>query len=605
MEAFKYQLAPIDYFVNKCKSQHGLVLNHALASGKTLTSLYFLKNYPKSKKIVVLPAGLQSVWVRESRRLDVKGIKYITFKDLSTFYEKTDYYTKLFKDSVVVIDESHNLYNIIDEFRTMDTEVVEILADKNVLDKYALNDYNKYNFLATFIDILNSTKKILLVTGTIITRKLDDIRWLVNIAAGKDILPYNEKRFSDKYIKKNKLDILTHQWLSPIYKTLLLQRPQEAEKQMTSIEFLFKFVTTNFIIETTNFYRSSFSKKFSLKDLSQRLIFVLIIMSSFNMIHNFITTYYRERKSFGGVLDADAFKKAKIGRYFSYYRPLKHDPLYPKINVIVKNVDYTKPQLELWTKFVNMEYIPLTPKELVDLELHKNLRDAELYAKTKIDLTLYQNKGRIIGNLYEEPEKFKKIVEAFKTKKQRTVVYSEFYESGALAFIKYLKKRGIKYAFYTPDLGPEKANTMLDDFKDGKIKMLVLHPKSSEGVNIKGARVFHLLEPIPSYFKQQQLFARVSRLNSHTHLDKSKRNVSIYTWRCTLTSVFSALKTNKQLIKTFFQNNKWYENFFVKQSKMAKFVTPDDQILTLTQNQARFIESVNDIISKNNIEKYM
>lgn len=618
-----YQLKPIEYLVAKCDKQHGLILNHLLGTGKTFTGILFFKNYEKSKrkKIVILPNGVQNIWLREAKILGITDIEFITYTQLANcdYNNKENVYSKKLKNAIVIIDECHNLYKIINKLIQLDVN-----PRKPKSDTYKKSDFNENQYLINFINMFNNTKKILLVSGTLITDSIYDIRWLVNIAAGKDILPYNNLQFYNKFIYKKKIDIVIFEWFLPIIRNVLSNKivlPNQKlffkniRDKASYLDILHIFTSNIFVNSISYYYKKIYAeltpKTLSLKELIVHnltnydnimlALFLSILRKGIKIMFNFVKTYYSNEFNFSS-LNVQALKEHNVDRYFSYYKYTKDNELYPKIKIENIKVNYTQEQLKLWIKLINLEYTPLTSNELFSLELHPSVRDAELYAKNNIDKNLYQNKGRIIGNLYEEPIKFKGIVDMYLANNESTVVYSEFLESGIKLFIKYLKSKNIKYKFYQPNLSADKRAQLLVDFKNLKFKLLLLHPDSYEGIDIKGAKQFHILEPIANYYKKEQLFARVSRLNSHTHLPKNEQNVKIYIWVCSIKKDFDKIKHLKEISLTFFETNKLYYNFFVHQSKLSIFFSPDDQILAISDKHNQFVKTFNNTINNNNID---
>lgn len=614
-----YQLKPIEYLVAKCNKQHGLILNHLLGTGKTFTCILLFKNYPNNKKIVILPNGVQNIWLKEAKILGVNDIEFITYTELIkyNYNENKNEISKKLKNAIVIVDECHNLYKIINKLKQLDNP-------KTKSKTYRKSDFNENQYLINFIDMFNNTKKVLLVSGTLITDSIYDIRWLVNIAAGKDILPYNDLQFYNKFVYKKKIDIAIFEWFLPLIRnvfpkdTVLKNKDfffQDIREKASYLEVLHLFTTNIFVNTIYYYYKKVYSKitpkRLSLKELIVYnltnydnlllALFLSILTKGIKIMFNFIKTYYSNEFNFSS-LNVLALKEHNVDRYFSYYKYTKDNELYPKINIKNIKVNYTFEQLKLWIKLINLEFTPLTSNELFSLELHPSVRDAELYAKNNIDKNLYQNKGRIIGNLYKEPLKFKGIVDMYLSTKQSTVVYSEFLDSGIRLFIKYLKSKNIKYKFYDPNLSADERHELLIDFKDKKFKLLLLHPDSFEGIDIKGARHFHILEPIANYYKKEQLYARVSRLNSHTHLPRNKQNVNIYIWSCSIKKDFDKVKHLKEISKTFFENNKLYYNLFIHQSKLSIFFSPDDQILAISDKYNSFVNTFNDAINNNNID---
>ena len=100
-----YQINAIDRFVRRCRYQRGSILLHSMGSGKTLTSIYILRNLGmKHRWVIVTPKGLEGDWIDEFKRFGITG-----YEENTTFMSYQDLegcnltYSTLFKNSMVVI----------------------------------------------------------------------------------------------------------------------------------------------------------------------------------------------------------------------------------------------------------------------------------------------------------------------------------------------------------------------------------------------------------------------------------------------------------------------------------------------------------------------
>ena len=109
-------------------------------------------------------------------------------------------------------------------------------------------------------------------------------------------------------------------------------------------------------------------------------------------------------------------------------------------------------------------------------------------------------------------------------KGKRAVFYSSSMEAGSKLFMLFLQDQEIEYIFLDNGITVQKMNSILEEFKNRTV-FLIIHPVYTEGITIKGAEQLHLMEPIWSFSKKQQVLARVARYRSHTHLPKTDRHV--------------------------------------------------------------------------------
>jgi hypothetical protein len=628
-----HQLAPLKYLVSRCKNQHGLIINHTMGSGKSYLGAFFAKNYPNKKIIIVHPKGLENIWKDATEQLKVDKVILLTYDKLKELF-RTQYkkLKELFNDSILIIDEAHNLLNIINNitpstFNT-DNEDESSKFDKNkgkavkIKNKEKIKDEEK-NILIKFLDIFKVSKKVLLLTGTPVINGLADIRWLINISAGKKVVPYNIYEFNAEYRSIDIVYSFFTGWVENIMFfnifgiNIINSKYRIAFSGIkyyeTEINNMISYLAGGVILNNLNklLLNNKENKKILVdvasditKSASKVSLYKIDIIGFANRIYKNIVPVVTSNNANShiisvlnllviGLLTRGLFlvslsvrdyysnnyaydrlnisKMKEIGQYVSYYHYKDNDPNYPASKIKNESVVYTHGQLELWTRLIYN--IRITDSEAVDLELSKNISEAELFKPTEMAPSVYTNKGRIIGNLTINnivPNKFKKIAEHYKKNNLSTVVYSNFYEKGCLLFSKYLN-----HTLYTPFLSVKKRNKILQDFKDQKIKLLILHPIYFEGFSIKGTRVFHILEPLIEYYKKEQLYTRVVRYHSHQHLKLSERNVVIIQWGCTLRNIFNLVNKYKADLDDWIKND-LVIFYFSRYTEYDTSLSPDD-----------------------------
>jgi superfamily II DNA or RNA helicase len=150
------------------KDQPGLVVAHGLGSGKTLTSIA-AQEALGHKASVVVPASLKANYRKEVKK-HVRGKTptrhLVSMQNMAT--KKTPP-----TDPMMIVDEAH---------RARDTSTSTYQTLKN-----------------------NEAEKRLLLTGSPFYNHPSDIAPLVNIAAGKNVLPGTKEDFSSRYISNNKV----------------------------------------------------------------------------------------------------------------------------------------------------------------------------------------------------------------------------------------------------------------------------------------------------------------------------------------------------------------------------------------------------------------
>ena len=196
-------------------SQKGLLVNHYMGTGKTLTGLnlisYFLEKYDDKRIVLTVPIAIKGVWIKEIKKR-IKNynevfnkLEIIFYEDFNSFVNdnkktKENFITsfiqnkKSLKDFILILDEGHHLV------------------------EYIRNKYKKIDRL----NILNKLKKfhkIILMTGTPFFQDVYDIVYITNIVSGKEILPYNTNEFRQKYFSYSYFDSTYYGYINPILGT--------------------------------------------------------------------------------------------------------------------------------------------------------------------------------------------------------------------------------------------------------------------------------------------------------------------------------------------------------------------------------------------------
>ena len=151
----------------KLQGKHGLVLNWTVGSGKTIGAIAATEGNAQ----VVVPASLRENFKKELKTYKPKG-----HFDISSYESFTSKKPSV-KGKTLIFDEAHRI-------RT-----------------------SKSNRSQTAQALTNEANKVLLLTGTPITNAPHEISPLINVAAGKKILPTSEKEFNNRYVQ--------HQYWNP------------------------------------------------------------------------------------------------------------------------------------------------------------------------------------------------------------------------------------------------------------------------------------------------------------------------------------------------------------------------------------------------------
>lgn len=228
----------------------------------------------------------------------------------------------------------------------------------------------------------------------------------------------------------------------------------------------------------------------------------------------------------------DYYNKSK--RYVDYYSPEDRSN-YPTVNEQRVDVDLDPNQLKLYkqtysqlpSKVRNIlnsgGQEPATEKDAQQLNTFLNLnRQASNTARKyyRAGEKQYDSKSsRILQNIAEN--KYKK-----------SLIYSNYLDSG----LEDVKQRlstdpNIKYGEIRGDIKPEDQRRILDDYNNDRLNTLLVSSAGGEGLDLKGTRGVHILEPHFNDEKINQVIGRAARYKSHANLPEEDRNVQVYKYQ--------------------------------------------------------------------------
>lgn len=555
--------------VHKIKNKHGLLLWWSMGSGKTIAGITFALNFKNYKINVLCPKNIRFIWENEFNKIGkIHNVRYYSYENLESFAKKEN-----MKGEIIIIDEAHNLiYSII---------------SKNMSVK-------------SIISLLGTCEKVLLLSGTPMYKDYMDIVYLINIAAGKTVLPYNNSEFRKLYYKEDKFKKAFYGYYKPIVvnineilkmSTIFIKLTHLEIFQIINIPPLIKNIG-NRLYEVLEFFSvdgvmnniRSFTHTIDNKYIVLSIYVILLVNMYIYITKNLYEYKINEIKYF----DTEKFANI-IEPYVSVYKNPSDRINFPEINIETKYSPYNSYQMAMWISLTQDELSIDTIKKLN----MTTIEDVEYYAK-KINIKEYLNKGTSIGNLNNGKEfspKFYKILEISSGK--RTVIYSSFLNNGINQFRDFLDNYKISYLYLDVDASNDEKNKILSKFK-GSTTFLLLHPSYSEGISIYGAEQFHLMEPVDSYSKREQVISRVARYDSHLHLSPKRRKVDIYQWVCETKTILSKMNKIKISIQKWLQLNS--EILYTKNYlKFDQNMTPDSIVL----KKVKQYKNVNDDIIKN------
>lgn len=188
---FNYQLFPIRYMVFNYLEQHGIFLYYFPGSGKSLTSLGIAQNLGL-ETIIICPTNIYDQW----SNLYVKKYspylpktKVLKLSEAQTYLSsKSDMW---FNNKTLILDEAHNILFL---------EKTKKLALTRLLSRFS---------------------KRIILSATPIVSRINDFSYIINITAGKKIIPLDEGEFRREFFtipKMNKIIVFN---LVPILRIFL------------------------------------------------------------------------------------------------------------------------------------------------------------------------------------------------------------------------------------------------------------------------------------------------------------------------------------------------------------------------------------------------
>lgn len=130
--------------------------------------------------------------------------------------------------------------------------------------------------------------------------------------------------------------------------------------------------------------------------------------------------------------------------------------------------------------------------------------------------------------------KFDQIIKRVSSSPGKSLIYSNYLESGAHPLSELLTKNNIPHGVFTGELGDRERKKMVDAYNKDKIRALIVSSSGGEGLDLKGTRQVHITEPHWNEAKIDQVIGRSARLGSHSHLPEADRKVDVYRYQSVL-----------------------------------------------------------------------
>lgn len=406
----------------------------------------------------------------KDKLLEIPTRKTTTDKYTNKYSERTN----PFDDAVVVIDESHNLMNMISNKLKEDNEV------------------ELYN------DLFNSkNSRMILLSSTPIINDVFEISILSNILRGK-INQRNDIKFEDNY--KQFHDIFVN------HNDSILKNVNMIKRRLNGL------VSYNKGINETVFAKQIIENvylPFSLEQESGYKLAELLVKKQKNLDENNKKDQYDQSSLYKRKASNVVFPK-----YIFDQKELKNKKLKKDGNLINETAINNK-------------------NNLLDTTITKDLEKKIINILDNDNKPLNIN-----NDLYKISKKVYQIIKKIKESNGPVLVYSKFEGLYGIRFIEEsLKQNGFQQfkksndsslldGTYIKWTGNDRNNSYKDIFnslenKDGKIiKVFLMTSSGKEGINLMGIRQIHILEPWWNNTIIKQIIGRGIRICSHNHIDK-------------------------------------------------------------------------------------
>jgi len=225
----------------------------------------------------------------------------------------------------------------------------------------------------------------------------------------------------------------------------------------------------------------------------------------------------------------DKFKEI-AGKYINTFRGSEeYNKHIPKIEEEIKRIpmskeqqgyyNYTLKQAPAWLRYKISHNLPTSKQESV------NLNAFSLAARQ------VSNSIKPYGGSSHTPKMdavISDIIGGMKADKNfKSVIYSNFLESGLNPISERLKKHKIPFGSFTGQQTNLERNQMVHDYNKGKLKTLLISPAGGEGLDLKNTKMMQILDQSWNPQKTRQAIGRTARFKSHESLPLEDRKVKV------------------------------------------------------------------------------
>jgi superfamily II DNA or RNA helicase len=517
--------------------KRGLLIYHSMGFGKTILAASITEGFrkldPTRKSVILLPKSLQDNFretlkkyihstsisneTDESVIANIKEhYKFISSNSSNMFvqigkvdktdeeveFEKniglfTDKVSGSLENSVLIIDEFHNLSNSITN------------GSKNAMKLY---------------NLIMETKniKLIFLTGTPIINYPFEIVCTMNMLSGKVLFPENIRDFISNFVDKNKNTIKNKSKLQNRITGLVSyygdayfegvkpgfpeELPIKIEHIPMSKEQFAKYLEyrEHEIKEESRSFRKGVSDDIKFAEKSEFSTSYRIrsrLVSNFLIPEEAISLKAPNTKSVLkniSLISEDTYKKLDI-----------YSPKYKKI---LENINKHKGQLQLvFSQFTSAEGLTIFGKVLEA----NGFKQYDINNNDDIELEINRKGGKRKNKSIDYSDSEDDFIYIGKSNKEDTPIR--------------------KFAIYSGDILPSVRDEIIKKFNSSENMhgelieiLLISHQTGGTGLDLKGIRTIHIMEPFWNWALIMQIIGRGIRFKSHEHYPKDEQNVQPY-----------------------------------------------------------------------------
>ena len=162
--------------------------------------------------------------------------------------------------------------------------------------------------------------------------------------------------------------------------------------------------------------------------------------------------------------------------------------------------------------------------------------------------------------------------------KHKSLVYSNYLEGGILPLAAQLEKDKIPFGMFKGGMSDKERKKVIDDYNAGRTRVLLVSGAGAEGLDLKGTRMVHLMEPHWNEGRIEQVIGRARRFGSHDHLPLQDRHVHVRTYHSILPKTF------------------WQEQILSRLGRNKRNTSADQYLSMLSKQKQTLIDQFHGVI---------